>query len=278
MWDTQEKKQAEKLNHSGRSSVHLHRSSHDQCCDTWSFTARRLLWLSCPSKHPQLPTPLSTLAGITAGPGGAARAWSCRVLARRRAAPGRRACQRRVVEHRLRAITRAAGPAERWASPATRLTSGLLILPLRLERTGFWTNPSSFHVLRSSFGFHFRERWIPTCRKGLAPGRQNHRMFGVGTDLCGSPSPTPCWSRVTQSRLHSTFSRQVWNISREGDSTPSLGSLCQCSITLRGKKFFLIFSWNFLCFGLCPLPLVLSLGTTEKSLAPSSWHPPCRYF
>jgi len=25
------------------------------------------------------------------------------------------------------------------------------------------------------------------------------------------------------------------------------------------------------------LPLVLSLGTTEKSLAPSSWHPPFRY-
>jgi len=28
---------------------------------------------------------------------------------------------------------------------------------------------------------------------------------------------------------------------------------------------------------LCPLPLVLSLGTTEKSLAPSSWPPPFRY-
>ena len=40
----------------------------------------------------------------------------------------------------------------------------------------------------------------------------------VGRDLCGSPSPTPCPSRVTQSRLHSTMSRQVWNISREGDS------------------------------------------------------------
>jgi len=28
---------------------------------------------------------------------------------------------------------------------------------------------------------------------------------------------------------------------------------------------------------LCPLPLVLLLGTTGKSLAPSSWPPPCRY-
>ena len=50
---------------------------------------------------------------------------------------------------------------------------------------------------------------------------QNHRMVGVGRALCGSPSPTPCPSRVTQSRLHSTVSRQGLNISREGDSTTS---------------------------------------------------------
>ena len=66
------------------------------------------------------------------------------------------------------------------------------------------------------------------------------------------------------------MSRRVLNISREGDSTTSLGSLFQCSVTLRGKKFFLMFRQNFLFFSLCPLPLVLSLGTTEKSLAPSS--------
>ena len=77
-------------------------------------------------------------------------------------------------------------------------------------------------------------------------------------------------SRVTQSRLHSTAARRGLNISREQDSTTSLGSLLQCSITLRGKKFFLIFSWSFLGFILCPLPLVLSLGTTGKSLALSS--------
>jgi len=48
-------------------------------------------------------------------------------------------------------------------------------------------------------------------------------MVGVGRDLCGSPSPAPCRSRVTQSRLHRTLSRWVWNISREEDSTASLG-------------------------------------------------------
>ena len=85
---------------------------------------------------------------------------------------------------------------------------------------------------------------------------QNHRMSGGGRDLCGSSSPPPCRSRVAYSRLHRTLSRQVLNISREGDSTTSLGSLCQGSTTLRGKKFFLMFRRNFLCFSLCPLTLI----------------------
>jgi len=67
----------------------------------------------------------------------------------------------------------------------------------------------------------------------------------------------PCRSRVTYSRLHRTASRWVLNISREGDSTTSLGSLFQCSITLRGKKFFLMFRRNCLRLSWCPLPLVL---------------------
>jgi len=92
-------------------------------------------------------------------------------------------------------------------------------------------------------------------------------MFGVGRDLCGSSSPTPLLKQGhLDPRLHRTLSRWVLNISREGDSTSSLGSLGQGSVTLRGKKFFFMFSWNFLCFSLCPLPLVLSLGTTGKSL------------
>ena len=37
---------------------------------------------------------------------------------------------------------------------------------------------------------------------------------------------------------------EVLNISREGDSTASLGSLGQGSVTFRGKKFFLIFTHN----------------------------------
>jgi len=111
----------------------------------------------------------------------------------------------------------------------------------------------------------------PTARTGFLQAL-SHRMLGVRRDLCGSSSPTPCRSRVTYRRLHRALSRQVLNISREGDSTTSLGSQFQCSVTLRVKKLFLMFRRNFMCFSLCPLPLVLSLGTTEKSLAPSSCH------
>ena len=48
--------------------------------------------------------------------------------------------------------------------------------------------------------------------------------------------------------------------------------LCWWLVTLTVRKDFLIFTWNILCFSLCPLPLVLSLGTTEKSLPSPSLH------
>jgi len=73
--------------------------------------------------------------------------------------------------------------------------------------------------------------------------------------LLRSPGPTP-------------FSRK----------TSSLGNLCQCLVTLTMKKCFLVFRWNCLYISLCPLPLVLALGTTGKSLAPSSSFHPFRYF
>ena len=67
------------------------------------------------------------------------------------------------------------------------------------------------------------------------------------------------------------------NIIKNGDSITSVGKLCQCLLTLTVNKCCLIFRQNLLCFCLCPLPLVLSLGTNVKSLARSCLHPSFRY-
>ncbi|XP_030304942.1 uncharacterized protein LOC115598199 isoform X2 [Calypte anna] len=47
-----------------------------------------------------------------------------------------------------------------------------------------------------------------------------------------------------------------------GETSPALGT--RSSLTLKVQKFLLAFGWYFLCLVLCPMPLVLSLGTTEK--------------
>jgi len=46
---------------------------------------------------------------------------------------------------------------------------------------------------------------------------------------------------------------------------------------LAAKTCFLMFRGNLLCLSLCPLPLVLSLGATAKSLVPSSLHHSFRF-
>jgi len=69
------------------------------------------------------------------------------------------------------------------------------------------------------------------------------------------------------------LSSQVLSISTGGNSTTSLGNLCQCFITLTVEKCCLVFRRNLLCFSLCPLPPVPSQDTTENSPAPSSFPP-----
>lgn len=74
------------------------------------------------------------------------------------------------------------------------------------------------------------------------------------------------------SRFPSTVSIWVLLISTHGDFTISVGNLYQYVTTLTAKNqtetnpSFLLFRWNFACFRLCPLPLMLLLCTTEKTL------------
>lgn len=61
----------------------------------------------------------------------------------------------------------------------------------------------------------------------------------------------------------------AFNISKEVDSTASLGNLLHC-LTTHSKNLIHDFRWNFMSFNLCPFCFVLSLNTTDKSLLPSS--------
>lgn len=50
------------------------------------------------------------------------------------------------------------------------------------------------------------------------------------------------------------------------------------SYFFHSERCFLMFRWSFLYFSESPLPLVLSLGITEESLALSSSHHPFKHF
>lgn len=64
----------------------------------------------------------------------------------------------------------------------------------------------------------------------------------------------------------------MFHFSREGDSSPCLDSLFQCSV-IRTVKCFFILRGRSLCISFCALPLAPLLGTTGKSRDPSSfWH------
>lgn len=68
----------------------------------------------------------------------------------------------------------------------------------------------------------------------------------------------PAQNWVNQSSLPSTVCSWLLNISKDGDSMPSLVNLFHTQSKNRTKHFLFMFKQNFLHFTLCPLPLVLS--------------------
>lgn len=71
------------------------------------------------------------------------------------------------------------------------------------------------------------------------------------------PRQPPCSKRVGESRLPQTTTAWGLPVSKDADSTDSLGNPFPCSTLLAAKKCFLVFNRNFLGFHLCPLPLAL---------------------
>jgi len=90
-------------------------------------------------------------------------------------------------------------------------------------------------------------------------------------------SNPPAQASTPRATCPGPTSKWFLTISKVEGSATSLSNVCQCSVNLTGQNCFLIFIGNLLCFRLGPLPLVLALGTTEKSLALSSFHAPFRY-
>lgn len=87
--------------------------------------------------------------------------------------------------------------------------------------------------------------------------------------------PSCCLSRAIYSRVLRPSSRWLLQISKDLHSHSK--SLCQCFVTRASQKRCLMFKGNLLCSGLCPLPVVMFLGTTEKNLTQPSLYPPFRY-
>lgn len=81
-------------------------------------------------------------------------------------------------------------------------------------------------------------------------------------DFWRSSSPASTSSSRPQQGTQSA--PRMMSISKDGDSTSSLGNLSHKTCHL-------------VCFRLCPLPLVLFMSITEKNLAPSSFFPSIRY-
>ena len=98
----------------------------------------------------------------------------------------------------------------------------------------------------------------------------SHSTVAAGRDVGRRPRPAPCARRGTWSRLPRTTSGWLLNISKAGGSTTCPGNRRQCRSHPRGEE-------GFPDGQRCPLPLLLSLGITRKSLALSSLCPPFWY-
>lgn len=120
------------------------------------------------------------------------------------------------------------------------------------------------------------KEWVKSFHKAKAlTASQN--SWGVGGNLWRPPGPTPLLKQSHLEQAAQDCVQVVLKSSKEWDSTASWGKLFHSSVYPHSKSVSLYSEGTTCVFSLCPLPLVLSLSTAEKDLAPFSWHPPFRY-
>lgn len=97
--------------------------------------------------------------------------------------------------------------------------------------------------------------------------RERKRSMSILQEIC-KHSPTLHSNRLLGHFWKVHLLHQIWlNIAKDGDFTASLGNLCLSSdIPPPASKF----KWYFLGFSFCPLSLILSPWSAEKTLAPIS--------
>ena len=83
--------------------------------------------------------------------------------------------------------------------------------------------------------------------------------------LKGPTGPSSCCSRATYSRCPGHVKAASEDLQSRSHTQP-LGTCASASAPTQ-HRLLLGFKGNFLCSGLCLLPLVPALGTTERSLA-----------
>jgi len=113
-----------------------------------------------------------------------------------------------------------------------------------------------------------------TLEHALLLANLNHRIiayFGLEGTFRGHLVQLPAVSRdiFNYTRLLRAPSNLALNVSRDGDSTTSLGNIFQCFTTLIVKNFFLISSLNLASLSLKPLLLILSQQALLKRFSPS---------
>lgn len=104
---------------------------------------------------------------------------------------------------------------------------------------------------------------------------QSYWMVKVRGKLWRSSSPATLLKQVHPEKFAQFYSQVSFEyLQRKRLPNTSVGSLFQCP---QSEEVFLQIQWNSVCVILCLLILILLLGTTLKSLFPSSWHLPFRY-